>query len=87
MIDEHRALLHTVERAVGAKRHLAHVVVVADAHHHDVLSGGGLLRSRGLLAAELGDPLVGLRGVAVVDDDVVAALGFEVTGHGIAHDA
>ena len=87
MIDEHRALAHAVERAVGAERDLAHVVVVADAHHHEVLTGRGLLRRRGLLAAELRDPLVGLGGVAVVDGDLVAALGLEMPGHRIAHHA
>ena len=76
-----------MERAVVAERDLTHVVVVADAHHHEVLAGGGLLRRRGLLAAELRHPLVGLRGAAVVDGDIVAALGLEVTGHRIAHDA
>ena len=35
------------ERAVLAERDLAHVVVVADAHHHEFLALGGLLRRRG----------------------------------------
>ena len=42
---------------------------------------GGLLRRRGVLAAVLRDPLVGLGGVAVVDGDLVAALVLEVAGH------
>ena len=87
VIDEHRALAHAVERAVVAERDLAHVVVVADAHHHEVLAGRGLLRRRGFLAAVLRDPFVGLGGGAIVDGDLVAALVLEMPGHRIAHHA
>ena len=87
MVDEHRALAHAVEGAVVAERHLAHVVVVADAHHHEVLAGRGLLRRRGFFAAVLRDPFVGLGGGAVVDGDLVAALVLEMPGHRIAHHA
>ena len=36
VIDEHRARAHRRERAVGAERDRAHVVVVADAHQHEL---------------------------------------------------
>ncbi len=70
-----------------AERDLTHVVVVANAHHHEVLAGRGLLRRRGFFPAELRDPLVGLGGAAIVDGDLVAALGLEMPGHRIAHHA
>ena len=37
MVDEDRALRDALERAVGAKRHLSQVVVVADAGKDDIL--------------------------------------------------
>ena len=61
------------EGAVGAERHLAQVVVVADAGEDDVCicaaAAAGVRRER---AAVFGDPGLGLGAGAVVDGDVVA---------------
>ena len=85
MIDEDGAALDACESAVGADRHLAQVVVVADAGEDDLLAFGGLLRRARDRAAVLGRPLFRLGGGAVVDGDVVA-LALEMAGHRIAHD-
>ena len=72
--------------AIGAERHFAQVVVVADAGKDDVLALGGFARGGGRAPAILCDPFVRLGSGAVVDRHVVA-LGLEVAGHRIAHDA
>ena len=84
VIDEYRVLAHFRER--GA-RDRPHVIVVADAHHHEVLACGSFLRRLGDLAAEFLGPGFGLGGVAVVDRDLVAALVLQVPGHRVAHHA
>src|SRR5262249_34621570 len=87
VVDEHRALAHAGIGTLRPHRDLAHVVVVADAHHDEVLPGGGLLRGGGGAPAILLRPLLGLGGGAVVDGELVPALVLEMSGHGIAHDA
>src|SRR5262249_5096526 len=62
-------------------------VVIADADHDEILIGGGLLRGLGAAAAELLNPLLRLGGGAIVDGDLVAAFGLQVSCHGVAHDA
>ncbi len=86
MVDEDGARLHAVEGAVGAGRHRAQVLVVADAAEHHVLPLGRFGRRRGGAPAMRGDPLLRPRRGAVVDGDLMAGLG-EVPGHGKAHDA
>ena len=87
VIDEDRALARAGEHAVLAEHHFAQVVVVADAGHDEILAFGRLPRRRRALAAELRDPFVGLGGGAVIDGDVVAALGLQMAGHRVTHDA
>ena len=52
MVDEHLAFAHAGKGAIGAERHFAQVVVVADAAHDEVLAFGGSLGRRGGLAAD-----------------------------------
>jgi hypothetical protein len=86
VIDNHRVLAHAGEHTVVAEHDLAQVVVVADAGHHEILALGGLLWRRRAPAAELRYPFFGLGGGAVVDGDVVAALGLQMSGHRVTHD-
>ena len=87
VVDIDRALAHRLEAAVGADRHGAQVVVVADAGEDEVLAFGGFAGGLRECAAMLGRPLLGLGRGAVVDGDVVAALLLQVSGHGITHHA
>ena len=87
VIDDDRAFARAGENAIRAEHHLAHVVVVADAGHDEVLAFGGGLRRRRGFAAILRDPFVGLCGGAVDRPYLVAGLGLEVPGHRVAHDA
>ena len=87
VVDEDGALLHAGKRAVGAERHRAQVVVIADAAHHEILALGGVLWRRGGLAAELVGPLLGLCCGAVVDGHLMAALLDEVSCHRKTHHA
>ena len=74
------------ERAVGAVDDLAHVVIVADAHHHELGALGRLGgRRRGPMPVQRHPGQRFLRR-AVVDGDVVAGRG-EVTGHRRPHHA
>jgi hypothetical protein len=86
VVDEHRAGTHPVEGAVLPGRHFPQIVIVADAAE-DVLGVERRLvgRRRGAPTAQLFDPRLRLRRIAVVDRDVVPALGKEVTGHRKAH--
>src|SRR6185312_15481048 len=86
VVDEHRAGAHAVEGAVLSRRYLAQVVVVADAAE-DVFGVQRRLvgRLRSAPTANLFDPRLRLRGIAVVDRDVVAALGEKMAGHREAH--
>ena len=87
VIDENRAALHARQGAVVPVDDGAHVVVVADAHHHEVAILGGVARRCGVFSAVLFRPLLRLGGGAVVDRDVVAAFLREMSGHRVAHDA
>src|SRR5260370_525441 len=62
-------------------------VVVADGDEGEMLALGRFCWGLGALAGELCDPFLRLGGGAVVDRDVVAALGLEMPGHRIAHHA
>ena len=86
MVDEHSSGLHPGEHAVGAVHHLAHVVVVTDAHHHELSPLGRFARrGRGAMAVE-SDPGERLVGVAVEDGDGMAG-GGEMAGHRGTHHA
>ena len=87
MIDHHRAFFHAGKNAGAAKHDLAQIVVVADAGKHEILAVGGLLRRRRAFAAVLGDPFFSLGAGAVIDRDVMAALGLEMPRHRVTHDA
>src|SRR5690349_11640370 len=87
MVDEHRALLHAGKGAVGPDCHRTQIVVIADAAHHKVLALGGGLRCRRGLAPELVSPFPGLRGGAVIDGHLMAALFDEVSRHRKTHHA
>src|SRR5262249_51304999 len=87
MVDEHRAFLHTMERAVRPERHLAQIIVIADATHHEILACGCCFGRWRAAPAVLRDPFLGLRGGAVVDGDFVSALAPEMPRHRISHDA
>ena len=65
----------------------AHVMVVADAHHDEVLAADGFFRCLGDLAAVFLGPLLGLGGGTVVDRDLVAAFVLQVPGHRVTHHA
>jgi hypothetical protein len=73
--------------AVGADRHLAQVIVIADAGHDEILAFGGRLRRRRGSAAELLCPGRGLGGRTVIDRDLVAALLDEMSRHREPHHA
>ena len=86
MIHQHAVRPQPGERAVVAVRDAADVVVVADAHEHELGALGRLARRRRGAPAILVGPGCGLLGGAVVHAHVVA-FGPEVSGHRIAHDA
>src|SRR5919108_3643308 len=87
MIDEDRAPLHPRKRAVIAVDDRAHVIIVADAHHHKIAFARCLARCAGALAAVLLGPLFGFRSRTVVHRDFMPALFQQVTRHWVAHDA
>ena len=87
MIDEDRAGFHRRERAIGAKRDRAQVIVVADARHHELLALGGGFRGRCGASAELVGPCLRLGLRAVIDGHLVATLFQEMPCHGKTHDA
>jgi hypothetical protein len=87
VVDEHRALLHAVERPALADCHLAHVGVIADAGEDEIGVPGGVGRRRRALAAELVRPGLRLVGAAVEHGDVVPAALGQMAGHRIAHHA
>jgi hypothetical protein len=70
-----------------AKRHGAQVIIVADAGEDEIGALGSLGRRVAGGAAKLIGPLAGLLRRAVVNPDFVAALGLEVSRHGVAHHA
>src|SRR5262249_40950764 len=86
VVDEDRALLHAGKGAVRAQGHLAQVVVVADAAHHELLALRGFARGRRARPAVFLHPGLRLRGGAVVDRDLVPTLVLEMPGHRITHD-
>ena len=86
VVDEYRAAAHPLESAARTHRHRAHVVVVADAREHDLVSGRGLGRCRRPLPFELLGPPSGFRFRPVVDGDVMARLR-EMPCHVVAHDS
>ena len=86
VVDEDGALLQALEGAAGGGGDAAQVVVVADAGEDDLGALGRRGRGgRGGVAVRR-DPGLGAARRAVVDGDRVA-LGGEMAGHGIAHDA
>ena len=87
VVDEGRAFLHAGERAIGAERDRAQVVVVADTGHHEILALRGGLRRCGGLAAEFLGPCLGLGRRPVEDRDLVAAFDDQMSCHGKTHDA
>ena len=87
VVDEHCALFHAGECAACAQRNFTHVVIVADAHHHEIAILCRLARRPRVLSAVLLRPLLGLGGGAVVDRDVMAAFLREMSRHRVAHDA
>ncbi len=87
VVDKDRAARHAGEGAVGAERHRAQIVVVADAGEDDRPAARRVARRGGRSAAVLRHPFLSPRRGAVVDDDFVAAAGFEVARHRVAHDA
>ncbi len=87
MVDEGRAFFHAGERAVGAKRDRAQVIVVADTGHHEILALGGGLRRRGGLAAEFLGPCLGLGRRPVEYGDIMAAFFDQMSRHREPHNA
>ncbi len=88
VIDEQAAGRHGGEgAAVGVQRDLAQVRIVANAAEHHVCAARCLGRVVGYLAAVFGSPGLGLGAGAVVDRDLMPALGQQVASHGRAHDA
>ena len=87
MVDEHRALAHAGEGAIGAERDFAQVVVVADAAHHEVLARAAAFGVAAVLPPNSVTHFSRLGGGAVIDRDLVAAFVLEMPGHGVAHDA
>src|SRR5215213_5389760 len=87
VIDKYRALLHPCKSAIGAERHFAQIVIVANAGHDEILAFGSLLRRWGPLAAVLRDPFLSLGSGAIVDGELMAAFALEMSGHRVAHDA
>ncbi len=87
VVDGDGALAERAEGAVRPERHVAEVVVVADAGEDEV----GAFRRRGgrrrRSPAEPRHPGFGLGAGAVEHDDVVAPARLEMAGHGKAHHA
>jgi len=69
-----------------AERHLAQVVVVADAAHHEILANGCGLGSR-RPCRRTAPPTSQPWRRAVIDRHVMPAFCLEMPGHGVAHDA
>jgi len=87
VVDKHRARAHAAECAIGACRHGAKIIVIADAAE-DTLRGKCRSRWRRCAAAAVSaDPSLRLRAVAIVDGHVVAPLGEQMPRHGKAHHA
>src|SRR6185437_6152594 len=74
-------------RALGASRHRAQIVVIADAGENEILIPSRLGRGRRKLAAMLRNPFLGGSLGAVVDRDVMAALVLQVRRHRVSHHA
>src|SRR4029453_12639900 len=87
VVDEHGAALDAVEGAIRAKRHLAQIVIVANAAHDEVLALGRGFGCRCAAPAVLCNPFLRLGRGAVVDGDVVATLVLEMPCHGVPNDA
>src|SRR6201747_1923070 len=87
MVDENRSGLYARERAIGADRHCAQVVVIADARHDEILPFGGSPRRRRGLSLEFLGPRLSLGRRAVVDRHLMAAFDDEMSCHGKTHDA
>ncbi len=87
VVDEDRAGLEAQEGALVAGGDLAQIAVVAHAAEYEIRVPRGLLRRRRHLPAELGNPGLRLAGCAIIDGEIVPALGADMPGHGIAHDA
>ena len=87
VVDVDRAGLQAAERPVRPQRDLAKIVIVADAGEDEIRALRSFLRRGRELAAELRNPGLRLAKRAVIDGDIVPALGADMPGHGIAHDA
>ena len=87
VVDEHRAGLQRREGAVLAGGHRAQIVVVADACEHEIGVLGRLGRGWRGAAAISGRRFLGLGSGAVIDGEVVSALGPDVPRHRKAHHA
>ena len=61
MVNEHGALLHGVERALGPDRNLPEVVIIADAGEYKVRAVSRSFRRGGFLTLVLLDPFRGLQ--------------------------
>ena len=85
VVDIDGAFTHCRDRPVRPKRHLQHIRIVTDTGQHDVRPFGGGSRCRGMTAAMLLHPGLGLCGSAVVDGHIVTG-GGDMSCHGIAHD-
>ena len=81
-------MLHAGERAIGADRDGAQIVVIADAGHDKILAfGGGFRRRRGLVRRISRPIAFALAGGPVVHRDLVTAFGDEMSCHGETHNA
>ena len=87
VVDEDRALLHARERAVWSEHDGAQIVVVADAGENEIAIRHRLARRRRGCAAVFRNPVPRLRRRAVIDRQVVTALGLQMARHRKAHDA
>ena len=87
VVDEHRAGLQAMERALLACGDLAEVLIVANAAEHEIRVLRRLPGGWRQLPAIFRNPRPSLAKRAIIDGEIVPALGADMPGHGIAHDA
>jgi hypothetical protein len=89
VVDEDSAWRRVLERAIWPRHDRAQVIVIANTGTNDVTVDCGQRRRRCLFATMLAkglDPALRLGCRTVVNGDVMA-LGGQMAGHGVAHDA
>ncbi len=85
VVDKDCVLFHGGKGTICANGDGAQIVVIADTSKDEICVFYGICRSGGIVAAELFGPFGRLRCGAIIDRNIVPALGFEMPRHGITH--